>query len=345
MMTASILIVTYNNADDIGPCLTAVQQHSSLPVEIIIFDNASEDETCEIVQADFPEVRLIQSQENLGFAQGNNQAVSHAQADILVFLNPDTAVQPDWLPPLIAALQDPDVGAVTPQLLFADPPETINACGNQVHFSGLTTCLYLGKKRLTTAKPFAVGAVSGAAFAMRKTVFARLNGFAGSFFMYFEDTDLSLRLYQLGYHILVVPASRVEHDYQPAFSGNKVYFLERNRYLSLLGLLPWRWLVLMFPVLLWTELVSWGYAFLQGKTAVKAKVRAWRDIWQRRAWVRRRRHQYANLQTAVPLIQHVFTARLEANYTTEHQGLARIVTWGAWLTAAPFLKIARILSR
>jgi len=101
----------------------------------------------------------------------------------------------------------------------------------------------------------------------------------------------------------------------------------------------------MFPALLWTELVSWGYAFLQGKTAVKAKARAWRDIWRRRTWIRQRRQQYANRQTAVPLIQHVFTARLEASYTTEHQVLARIVAWVAWFTAAPFLKMAKILSR
>jgi GT2 family glycosyltransferase len=203
----------------------------------------------------------------------------------------------------------------------------------------------LGQPTLTKEETFAAGAVSGAAFAMEKAVFTQLGGFAELFFMYFEDTDLSLRLYHFGYHILVVPASRVHHAYEANFSANKVFYLERNRYLSILGLLPWRWLVLMFPALLWTELVSWGYAFLQGKTAVKAKAKSWQAIWQRRHWIQQRRQQYANPQTAVPLIQNVFTARLEASYTTEQQALSKIVEWVAWLTAAPFLKIAQILAK
>jgi GT2 family glycosyltransferase len=345
VFAASIIIVTYNNAAHILPCLQAIQQETSLPIEIIVWDNDSQDGTADLISQHFPGVNLIHSQENVGFAAANNHAAVPAQADVLVFLNPDTLIQPGWLPPLLQTLaQHSEIGAVTPQLLFAQSPERINACGNSVYLSGVTYCLYLGRPSLTSDDLMAVGALSGAAFAMKKGLFAELGGFEESFFMYFEDTDLSLRLRQDGYGVTAVPTSRIYHDYEPKFSPQKVYYLERNRYLSIFSLCHWSLLVLMFPALLWTEMMMWGYCWLHGRAFAQAKARAWRDFFQRRGWIRQRRRQYANWQMARRLINQVFTSRLEIGYTTHLSALARPVEWVGWLMAAPILKLARLLT-
>src|SRR5687767_12714612 len=75
--------------------------------EVIIADNASTDGSVEFIQQNFPQTRIIQNGGNLGFAGGNNNGARHARADILVFLNPDTTVDPDWLTELIKPFDDP----------------------------------------------------------------------------------------------------------------------------------------------------------------------------------------------------------------------------------------------
>ena len=103
-------------------------------------------------------------------------------------------VEPGWLRALIAVLEsDPTAGAATPQIIFADRPEVVNACGNEVHFSGITYCREYGAP-VSEKSPTEVGAVSGAAFVIRKRLFEDLGGFEPTFFLYYEDTDLSLRI-------------------------------------------------------------------------------------------------------------------------------------------------------
>ena len=374
---ASIVIVSYNNQDDILSCLDAIYQHTHIPFEIIVFDNASTDKTTTLVTENFPQVCLIAHESNIGFAQGNNKATEHASSDVFVFLNPDTIVQENWLAPLVEVLNKggldliphpnlpplrgkgstpsqfqgegwgkgdrvPQIGAVTSQILFAESPNRINACGNNVYLSGMTYCQFLGEVAVAKTKPFPVGAVSGAAFGMKRPLFEQLGGFEESFFMYYEDTDLSLRLNYLGWQCAVVPTSVVWHNYHATFHANKVYYLERNRYLSILSLLHWGLLVLMFPAILWSEIVTWGYCLLQGQGALQAKVRSWRDVWRQAKWIRSRRKHFAKWQPSKQLLKTVFVNQLDAGYAAENQLLGRVVASVSWILAAPILAISRL---
>ena len=117
--TVSVIIVFYNNAQDISLCLDSLLSQTDGSFEVIAYDNASVDETRSLIRDQYPTVRLIEGDRNIGFAAANNYAVAAATGDVVVFLNPDTMVEPDWLPPLIQALDsDPTVGAVTPRLVF-----------------------------------------------------------------------------------------------------------------------------------------------------------------------------------------------------------------------------------
>ena len=340
--SVSVVIVTYNSAVHICRCLDALQTQPDQPDEIIVYDNASTDGTPSMVQVSYPSVMLIAGDSNIGFAAANNRAAARAIGDCLVFLNPDTMVQPGWMPPLLDALDSDDtVGAVTPQILFAKHPHFINACGNQVHLSGLTYCLRLGEPAMA-GRPVDVSAVSGAAFAIRRLAFEQMGGFEERLFLYYEDTDVSLRLRCAGWRILVAPDSHVWHDYQASFTPSKVYYLERNRYLSLFSLMPLRMLALMLPAMLAVEAATWGFCLLHGRAALAAKGRAWSDVLASVAWLMQRRRSRALMSVSMNGLLSGFSPRLRVDYAGQAGGIAyRMLEAIGWLTAAPMLALGR----
>lgn len=340
----SIVVVTYNSVEHISKCLDSLRSQTHGPVEVIVYDNASTDGTQHLIRDCYPEVKFIEGEANIGFAAANNHASGLASGDFLAFLNPDTVVEPDWLWPLIETLEsDQTVGAVTPTLVFVEAPDTVNTCGNEMHLSGVTYCRGFGMPA-SGGPPIEVGAVSGAAFALRREVFERIGGFEESFFLYYEDTDLSLRLRCAGFRCLAVPESKVRHAYKATFGHDKIYFLERNRYLYLLSLMSWRTLTVMFPSLLLMELVAWGYCAMRGRQALTAKARAWRDVVRSLPWVRQRRQRYASNCVNHTFVLHAFSPHLRIQYVgTGGRVLFRGLEMAGWVTAGPMLSMARLL--
>lgn len=294
-MEPSIILVAHNHRAELVRCLTSFGP--SPTGEIIVVDNASHDGTATAVRERFPGVRLIVSGRNLGFGGGANLGAAAAGGDVLVFLNPDTVVTRGWLEALEGALAaDPTVGLVTPKILLWRRPAVINACGTDVHVSGLTLCRGLGAPARAYDAPVEVGAVSGAAFAIRRELWQALGGLDATFFLYMEDVDLSWRARLVGARCLYVPDSIVYHDYRPRLGPRKLYLLERNRYWLLLKTLRRRTLARLLPALLLAELVVWGYVLRYQPAAVAAKALAygavltsWRGVMERRKRVQAQR--------------------------------------------------------
>ena len=277
---ASVIVVNYNGRRHLKPCLRSLLR--SLPqryvqeTELILVDNGSTDGSADTVAQNFPQVQVIHSEKNRGFGWGNNVGARRARGEYLVFLNPDTIVEPGWLEALIAALEsDPQCGLATSRILLLDDPRRINTCGNDVHCTGLTLCRGMGKDRAAFPDQTEVGAVSGAAFAVRRQVFETLEGFDETFFLYVEDTDLSWRARLAGYQCLYVPRSVVYHDYRLHFGPRKTFHQERNRYLMLLKSLRWRTLLVLLPALLAAEVVAWGFVLLRDRRHLANKLRAY----------------------------------------------------------------------
>lgn len=340
----SVIIVTYNSSQYIVDCLEALQANTHKPYEIIVFDNASSDDTVQLIREKFTAVCIQESKTNIGFAAANNRATYLATGEYIAFLNPDTLVEQSWLPPLLETLAaDKTIGAATPQVVFADKPNYINTCGNTIHFSGLTYCEGYGKL-ISQAPPYQVSAVSGAAFIMPRALFQTLGGFAEKFFMYYEDTDLSLRIWCAGYVCTAVPNSIVRHAYTPSFSSQKMFYLERNRYLSLFSLLNGWLLLLMAPSIFLMEIVSWGYAVLQGKNDFKAKWRAWIALFSERRWILNRRKERTCYHPK-NLIR-IFSPQLNAHYVSDKSpALIWLVETAVRLVAAPGLRLAKWIYR
>ena len=276
---ASLIIVNYNGRGYLERCLQSLFRSLQAGDQVILVDNASADGSADGLEERYPDIEVLRSPKNLGFAAGCNLGASLARGEYLVFLNPDTVVEPGWLEPLVAALQsDPWIGLATPKILLLAQPDRINTAGNDIHLTGLTLCRGAGLDRGALSEPAELSAVSGAAFIIRRQLFEALGGFDPDFFMYMEDTDLSWRARLSGYRCLYVPDSLVYHDYTLRFRPNKTFYQERNRYQMLLKNLRWRSLLVLFPALLLAELVTWGFV-------ITKEPLQWRDKLKAYAWV------------------------------------------------------------
>ena len=272
----SVIIVNYNGWADLQRCLPSVL--ASLPEnsEVIVVDNCSSDGSAGLIEREFPAVRLISNHDNNGFGSGNNIGVSYSTGEYLIFLNPDTIVAPGWVEAMLHELEaDPANGLVTAKILLLDEPQKVNTCGNKIHLTGITLCRGVGQTSNDFEQTEEVGAVSGAAFAMRRRVFEEIQGFDDTLFMYMDDTDLSWRARLAGYRCLLAPASVVYHDYRLYFGPLKTFYQERNRYVMLLKSLHWRTLLLLLPALLFAEMITWGFVLVRQKHNRSNKLRAY----------------------------------------------------------------------
>ena len=290
-LVASIIIVTYNSAGTVRECLRSVQAFTHCTYEVIVCDNASSDDTINIISSKLPQAKLIRNTENLGFAAANNLGVSQASGRVLAFINPDLYVSEDWFEPLLDCLEsDPRIATVSPAIRHLGNLEPITAIGNRIYLSGLTYLQkYGGASSRGTEVP--ITAFSGACFVIKRECFERVGGFCEDHFLYYEDTDLSIRLSMLGLKHLALPTVIVTHDYHPSFTANKIFYLERNRYLTNLSLYPAWALVITLPAIIISELMIWSFCLLKGKVYLDAKARAWVDIFIRKAWLQKRRRQ------------------------------------------------------
>ena len=295
-LVASIIIVTYNSAGTIRECLCSVQAFTHSPHEVIICDNASTDGTIDVIASGFPQVKLIRNTVNLGFAAANNLAASQASGRVLAFINPDLYVSENWFEPLLACLDsDPHIATASPAIRHLANLEPIEAIGNQIYLSGLTY--------LQEYKPAAKGeaetlitAFSGACFIIERQLFEQVEGFCEEHFLFYEDTDLSIRLSMLGLKHLALPAVKVTHDYHPSFTANKIFYLERNRYLTNLSVYPVWALVITLPAVILSELMIWAFCLLKGKVYLDAKARACVDFFKKKAWLQERRRHFRGPQ-------------------------------------------------
>jgi len=226
---------------------------------VIVVDNAGSDRA---VVEPF-DVRLIEPGENVGYAGGCNRGASEATGDVLVFLNPDTVVDPGALRRLAETLQDSSIGIAMARLRLLDRPQLLNSAGTVLHLTGLAWAGRYGEPAETLHKVDDVTAPSGAAMAIRRDLFRELGGFTEELFMYLEDTELGWRAHLRGLRVVVDPGADVYHDYEFGRNPAKVALLERNREIFVLTAYSLRLLLLLGPVLAATELAMLAVAARQ----------------------------------------------------------------------------------
>lgn len=269
----SLIIVTHNHRQHIERCLSSIYEMSP---EIIIVDNNSTDGTVEFIKQKYPEIKVIENHENLGYGTSVNIGVNYSDKKYLVISNPDIWVEDNFVLELVKPLLDDKDLITTPKTLTYDGSQ-INTCGNILHFTGLTFTRGLGAEKEDFNQASFVPGLSGVCFAICRDLFLEIGGFDESIFLYMEDAELSWNINSRGLKILYVPSSIVYHDYVFKVPAEKIYHLELGRYTILNSYFTWKEYLLFLPSLMVAEMLTWGYSLLRSYSGVKFKTRALKD--------------------------------------------------------------------
>jgi N-acetylglucosaminyl-diphospho-decaprenol L-rhamnosyltransferase len=219
-----VVIVSYRCRELLRECLEALRSNPpSVAMRVVLVDNASADGTVEMVRAEYPEVELIASPTNLGFAAATNLGARGGDAPFLLALNPDTAVTPGALDTVLAAMEShPEAAVIGPRLVREDGsldhaakrsfPTPLSALG---HFTGVGrrsgATGALADYTAPEVESGPVDSVNGAFMLIRREAFEAAGGFDEGYWMYMEDLDLSYRLAEAGWVSLYEPDAVVTH--------------------------------------------------------------------------------------------------------------------------------------
>lgn len=234
----SVISVNYNGFAVTATMIDSLRRHVTTPTEIIVVDNGSERDEAAILRERYPDITVLRSAENLGFAGGNNLGIRAAAGDCLLLLNNDTEVADDTLHHLCDTLDaDPAIGAVCPKIRFHEPPQAIQFAG----YTPLTritlrnALIGFGEPdsgRFDT--PHDTPYAHGAAMMVRREAIERAGMMPEEYFLYYEELDWSVRIREAGYRIAYDPRATVFHK-ESATTGRqsplRSYYLTRNRLL------------------------------------------------------------------------------------------------------------------
>lgn len=236
-MTVRLIILNWNGRRWLERCLAAVAAQTYQPTEVVVVDNGSTDGSVEYVRASWPKVIVVSLETNAGFAAGNNHGARGAATDALVFLNNDTEAEAGWLESLVVAAQVPGRDVVTSRIVFLDRPDVVDSAGDGYLRCGGGFKRGHGQPAAAFTMSGEVFGACGAAFLMRRSLFERLGGFDESFFMVYEDVDLSYRARLAGARVWYAADAVVRHAGSASLgraSASAVFYGQRN--------LEWTWL-------------------------------------------------------------------------------------------------------
>ncbi|KKR34313.1 MAG: putative glycosyltransferase [Candidatus Gottesmanbacteria bacterium GW2011_GWC2_39_8] len=253
MKKISIVILNYNGLADTIDCLSSLKKikQAGFVTEIIVVDNGSK-EKIKVIKIRFPETVLIESHENLGFAGGNNLGIKKAlesKADYVMLLNNDTTVDPLIILKLIEfSERNKDIGIVSPKIYFYPGQEyhkdrykeeekgkVIWYGGGKIDWNNLYAS-HLDVDKVDDFKnqtPAETDFATGCCMLIKKEVFSKIGLLDDKYFLYFEDTDFSLRAKKAGIKVFFYPEGLVWH--KNASSSGKpgsnlhIYYQTRNR--------------------------------------------------------------------------------------------------------------------
>ena len=298
MNKIAIVILNWNGVDMMRRYLTDVVNYSIVDNAVVyVADNASTDDSVEMLRSEYPQVKVILLEKNWGFAEGYNKALSQIEAEYYVLLNSDVKVTHHWLQPLVEFMDaHRDVAACQPKLLSiidTDSFEYAGACGGFIDLYGYPFCrgrvfntIERDKGQYDTAMPILWA--TGACMMIRSSDYWNAGGFDGRFFAHNEEIDLCWRLRLLGRKVYCIPDSALFHlggGTLPKSNPMKTYLNFRNNLTMLYKNLPDRELrkVMRMRFLLdWLaalQMLVLGRSIGDFKAVIKARMafKAWKN--------------------------------------------------------------------
>jgi GT2 family glycosyltransferase len=298
----SIIIVNYNGRERLRRCLKSVFTTGYPNFRVVLVDNASTDGSTELIEKLFRSghrLEIVKNRENLGHSEGHNVGAKAARGKYLVFLDDDSeimAAEPytlqDWLLRLVEVMEsDESIGLAQAKIVLAENNRLLDNTGLALDALGTWQTTY-GLKEEEFKEPFEILAASSGGCIIRRDVFDMLGGFDADYFIYDDDTDLSLRARLLGYKIVFVPSAVIAHHSKPAkwFNPFNLFHSAKNRICTMLKTYEMKnlwWRLITLNVL--TLMVSLGFFAVnkpkQGEAVMKGAIYPianFRKIWVRR---------------------------------------------------------------
>ncbi len=253
-----IIIVNWNGKADTLACLASLRKISYLSRHILVVDNASADGSVEAIRAQFPEVEVLVNDKNERFARANNQGIQKALvagADLVLLLNNDTEVAPDFLDHLVSAAESrSDVGMVAPKIYYQYDPQLIWFAGGRINF-WTGRILHRGLRQRDFPpkydSPEVVDFLTGCAILAKRECLEKAGLLDESYYMYAEDVDWCWRARQAGLVCLLQPAAKIWHKVGASAGGAfKVYHKVRGNFIFFRRYAKWyHWPAIVLGVL------------------------------------------------------------------------------------------------
>lgn len=300
------VVCNYNGREHLPPCLSALRLSSRKLAELVVVDNASTDESVELLRRDFRDVRVVQLASNDGPCAARNRGLAEARSEWVLLVDNDAVLAPDALAKLEqAALARPDAVVIQPRSVVASQPGTVHYDGGSLHYCGLFALRNFFRP-VAQAEGRGVVEVDGCVsvvLLVKRELLVEFGGFDPAYFILFEDLDLSLRLRMAGHPILSVEDAICHHRGGTpgiSFRGKigypqrRAFLHSRNRWIYLFKCHQWSTLVLSAPALALYELVWAPFTLLSGTfsgylrgkwafvTTLGSTLRARREVQRRR---------------------------------------------------------------
>ncbi len=231
--SVAIIVLNWNGWEDTKECLTSLRRLTYPAVRVYAVDNGSTDGSPKRIASDFPEVNLIQLNENLGFSGGMNAGIEGAlrdQHDHILCMNNDMLAEPGFLEPLVAAAGEDKV-VPYPALFLRDDPHTIDALGNRVNLMiGTTSMIAAGSREI----PAEVEPDYTEIPLLSRELLETVGKWREEYFVFYEDADLGMRIQRAGWKLRCVPEAKILHrrgSTATRVRGIRSYYSIRNRLL------------------------------------------------------------------------------------------------------------------
>jgi GT2 family glycosyltransferase len=296
----SVIVPNYRRPDLLMRCLESLREscrHTSTQMEVIVVDDGSRDESCQLVRERFPECILIALEHNGGYPAAVNAGIRMSSGDWVLTLNNDTTIEDGTLEALLTvARSSPDIGSVAAQQRFLSHPQVIYSAGVEVDRRGQAADRLIGHPLEDSEhEPIEVFAACGAAALYRRAMLDELGGFDERFLFGLEDVDVAWQGHMRGWRCLYAPSAVVYHDLGATVPhGSELRFVQagRNRLLLIAKNMTTRELLRHAPGIVLFDLLYVMYGLLRLRTLSPLRgrwdgLRLWRSI--RRSGASRRR--------------------------------------------------------
>jgi GT2 family glycosyltransferase len=237
MPLASLILVNWNGAQHLPVCFTALRQQTFRDVEIILVDNASHDNSVELLARDFPEVKVVALKDNRGFAGGSNVGIRAAQGEFIILLNVDTEVDAHWLEEVLAAFErHPEAGSVASKMKLFDQRDKFHTTGDFYRLEGIpgNRGVWEVDRGQYDREEYVFSACGGSA-AYRRSMLDQIGLLDEDFFFSCEDVDLGWRAQLAGWRCVYAPKAVVYHKLKATGGGATASFYDGRNFLWLIA--------------------------------------------------------------------------------------------------------------